>query len=221
MNINIDTVTGGFIGFFSSVLAEPLRRWISAPQLDLECIPLVGENAAGFLDWGRSPFKQKTTLTSAQRIFVRAKVVNREKLRKRLFKPLATQCRVNLMSIQIEEKGRFRPSDYHHGLQLKWLGESSEGYGGIEIPYCGSRFVDLFYTEDGSIEFYFQTSAFPESCRYLLQGQRKLRIFLELTADNIRPVIKSLDLEWQNAWNHFGVNGQLIDEGYVFNRTPS
>ena len=219
MNINIDTVTGGFIGFFSSVLAEPLRRWISAPQLDLECFPLSRENTAGFLDWGSGPYEQKTTLTSSSRIFVRAKVVNQENWRKRLFKPLATQCRVNLMSIQIEETGRFRPSDYHHELQLKWLGESSQTYGGIEIPYCGSRFVDLFYTENGSIEFHFQTPAFPESCRYLLQGPRKLRICLELTADNIRPVIKFIDLEWQNAWNHFWVNGQLIDEDYVFNRT--
>lgn len=219
MNINIDTLTGGIVGFFSAVFVESLRRYISAPRLDLKCIPLNEENTAGFLDWGHGPFEHRVTLTSSPKVYIRTKVVNRGPWWKKLFKPLATQCRVSLMSIQIEKEGRFRASDYSHGLQLEWLGESSQKYQGIEIPYGGSRFVNLFCTEKGSLEFCFQTSEFPESCKYLLQGRRKLRIHLELTADNIRPVIKFIDLEWENAWNRFRIDGKQIDESCIFNQT--
>jgi hypothetical protein len=178
-------------GFFTAIVAEPLRRWILRPALVLEF-----GNTAHYV----TPTPEQGPGGEHQAIFFRVKVTNRKPA-------LAKGCRVFLTNIEQQDStGSFVTStDYCESLQLGWA-VRNEPFEAVDVPRGVPFFVDVISTR--SIDRIFRPQIPLFALRYvqLFQTPGTYRLTIVASGDDVKPATLRLVVKWTGEWNRAEVS---------------
>lgn len=89
------------------------------------------------------PSKTNTNMTLlGESVFVRFQVKNPKN------NTIVKGCRAYLRNIEFFADGEFVSTSFSDTQSIRWASRSDGGLGNLDIPYCGSFFVDLFSVDD-------------------------------------------------------------------------
>lgn len=179
-------------GAATAVFAEPLRRWIFRPVVEVAFEPdtCIVSTPTG------------PTATESQGYWLRVRVRTRNGLGTRL----AKGCRPYLVNVEIEEKGEFRPSNFVDTLRLKWSSQVADDVTkAMDIPGDVSQFADVIATDRTAPgRFSAQTTLMPHYCCHLFDARPKaLRLTILVTSDDAKPAMTHFVFRWNGAWDTF------------------
>jgi len=168
---------GGAATFVSgaavAVFAEPLRRWIYRPKLQLE--------------FGSSPeYLARTDEGIApnlhEAIYIRVKVTNTKSA-------IAKSCRAYLVAIEKEgEADEFKPTIYCDSIPIAWAcRDENEKYGAVDLPKGVAQFIDVISTRDAQ-----PMGVHIKFCPYryakIYQEPGTYRFTIQVSGENVEPV---------------------------------
>ena len=174
-------------GFFTALLAEPLRRWIWTPRLKLT--------------FGTSQhFVTRTPEVSPdgqyESMFVRIKVVNSRA-------SLAKSCRAYLVNIERKgTTGQFEPTEYCESLQIAWSSQSDQSFCAFDLPRRVPHFVDVMSTRPTASGFALATKVTPFRYERMLKTPGTYRFTVVVSGDGVKPATIRPTVFWNGVWNH-------------------
>jgi hypothetical protein len=186
-------------GAVIALFAEPLRKWIFRTAIKVSFEPKTCDlktNTTIEIPGALGP-----TYKSEGR-WVRVRV---ETTRNRL----AKGCRAYLVKVEVEENGKFCPSNFIDPLRLKWSSlPGDEVTKPLDIPKDVSQFVDVLSTDQHSPNRYVaQTMLMPNYCSHLFDERPKtLRLTITVTSDDAKPTKTRIIFRWKGTWDMFEVS---------------
>jgi hypothetical protein len=178
-------------GFFTALVAEPLRRWMWAPQLKLT--------------FGTSQhFLTKTPEVSPagqhESLFVRIRVINKRAT-------LAKSCRAYLVNVERKDaSGQFAPTEYCESLQLAWSSQS-DSFTAFDLPRRVPHFVDIMSTRPTSSAFALATKVTPSRYTQMLQTPGTYRFTVVVSGDGVKPATIRASICWTGVWDQVKKEG--------------
>jgi hypothetical protein len=183
---------GGAATFVSgaavAVFAEPLRRWIYRPKLQLE--------------FGSSPeYLARTDEGIApnlhEAIYIRVKVTNTKSA-------IAKSCRAYLVAIEKEgEADEFKPTIYCDSIPIAWAcRDENEKYGAVDLPKGVAQFIDVISTRDAQ-----PMGVHIKFCPYryakIYQEPGTYRFTIQVSGENVEPVFIKVVFSWTGTWDKY------------------
>ncbi len=198
-------------GFISAVVAEPIKRKIFKPVLELDF-----KNNQDFKT--RTP--EYTTMGESEAVYIRVGVRNKSWF-------TALGCRAHLVNIEIKNKeGRFERTEFVDTLRLAWSCQppSENAFRPIDIPKNVNQFADVFSTRPSfrmrtntltfreslspgnfASTFRFETQLMPLRYEKLAGTEGEYRYTILVTADGVDPKFIKLIFKWSKDWENFEV----------------
>jgi len=189
----LNTLIGGALGAGVAVFAEPLRRWIYRPTLEL--------------DFGNGPeYQARTQAGESTQLhdadYLRLRVINTKSV-------VAKSCRVYLVDVEKkDESGQFAPTIYCDSIPLAWsCREEKEQYGAIDLPKGVKQFVDVISTHKGMDAF--TPHIKPMTYRYmpLFREHGVFRLTIQVSGENVEPVFMKIIFHWTGVWDQYEAYG--------------
>lgn len=182
-------IIGFMAGFGSAIFAEPLRRRIYRPTLQL-----------GFKDADHYVAETVETKGPEQRKarYVRVRVVNKSAA-------MAKSCVAYLVDIErLGSSGNWEATTYCESMQLPWSGRGHEA---IDVPQGVPLFVDVISTREGSSEFIasMQQRSLLNRYRSIWSTIGTFRFTICVTSDGAEPAAIGLSFKWTGQWDGFTV----------------
>ncbi len=191
-------ILGGFLaGFIISVFAEPLRRWVFKPNVQLQ----FGETNDHICKTPekRNDIEGKESLGEA--IYVKGKVVNESPL-------IARGCRVYLVNIEKKQPrtGQFEPTSYSDSIPLKWASQPPEHVcSPLDLPKDVNQYFDIVVLRDCSSQFDPQLYVRPFRDEAIFNDTGVFRFTIQLSGDQGISEKLRIIIEWNGNWNDFKV----------------
>ena len=189
-------------GFLSAIFAEPIRRWLFRPELELQ----FDENSSDYIY--RTPHSVVKTYSGTEGFHeayhVRFKVTN-------IKRTIARSCRAYLVNIEKKNTGTgsFERTDYSDSLQLAWSNrDQSKAFEYIDLPKGIKQFVDVIVTTSWpgiSKAFEPRTAFTPYRYEKLYQEHGVFRLTIQVSCEDIDPKFLKLIFQWNGQWNNFKV----------------
>jgi hypothetical protein len=188
----------GFLGgFLTALFAEPIRRWIYQPKLELHF-----GNASHFMT--RTP--EIAGQAKYEAIYVRVKVLNNKSA-------LAKSCRAYLVNIERKgPSGSFVATEYCEALQLGWAVHGEQAFSAVDLPTGVPFYVDVLSTRPTSPAFKPHVRLVPMRYEPLFSTPGTYRFTILASGDEVKPVMLRLVFKWSGDWEHFDVS---LDETAV------
>jgi hypothetical protein len=175
-------------GFFTALVADPLRQWLFRPTLALEFA-----NADHFI-------AQTAEAGGHQAKYVRVKVTNRGPW-------LAKSCRAYLVNIERRgQGGAWEATEYCESLQLAWSGRGDGAHGALDLPVGVPHFVDVVSMREIAKSFLLSTPLILMRYQALLASTGTFRLSVLISGENVRPTSLRLVFTWSGAWDAFQVS---------------
>jgi len=192
-------LVGGVIGFVSAIFAEPLRRWLYRPKLELtfgdgsEYKARTPEQAAP-IDPERSAARIYDTHEAE---YVRIKVVNTSS-------SVAKDCRAYLVNVQKKNvNGEFASTIYCDSIPLAWSCQEDRAHGPIDLPKDVAQFIDLVSVRDCSPEFRIEIEPMPLRYAGFVRDKGTFRFTVQVSGENVKPKFISVDFTWTGIWDKY------------------
>jgi hypothetical protein len=185
----LNILMGGGIGFAASVFAEPLRRWVYRPKLQLE----FGK--------GRE-YQARTTEGIPPHVrnaeYIRIKVINTKPA-------IAKSCRAYLVGIEkSDETEPFKPTIYCDSIPLAWAcKDEGEKFGAIDLPRGISQFVDVISTRSVSRDFSPHLKFVPQRYIPLFAEHGVFRFTIQVSGEDLKPAFIKIVFRWAGVWDKY------------------
>jgi hypothetical protein len=193
----VQSLVGWVVGFFSAVLAEPVRQGLFGPKLKLEF-----GNGQEFKT--RTPedatFREVTWVTSHHEAFyIRIKATNERRA-------IAKGCRAFLVAIEkMDEDSAFKPTIYCDSIPLTLsCQDEDQRYTPLDLPNGVSQFVDVVSTRNLSGMspcFRPEIQVTPQRYVDLFQEHGTFRFTVQVSGENVKPVSIRVAFRWQGIWD--------------------
>lgn len=187
----LQVLAGGAIGFGAAVFADLMRRRYFSPSLDLEYNESEGSKL-----WTTGTLK---TGSEVELCYVRVKVTNSSFTR-----TMARKCLASIA--QIEKKGRDGDSaaTFHDNIPLCWSYRKSKER--LDIPHGVSVFFDVFFTKEGSDQFYWRfADDGPRHYGSLTNQKVEFLLTVLVASENGPPTRLRLRFKWNGDWKDFEI----------------
>ena len=191
------SMAGWVVGFFSAVLAEPVRNFLFGPRLRLEFRDGQEFNTPTPED---ATFRQATWVTSHHEArYLRVKVTNERRA-------IAKHCRVFLTGIEkTDADSIFRPTAYCDSIPLAWSCQNeNERFEPLDIPNGVSQFADVISTRSlAGADQSFRPEINVTPLRYLelFKEQGTYRFSVLVSGENVKPVSIKIQFGWHGTWD--------------------
>jgi hypothetical protein len=178
-------------GFLSAVFAEPIRKWLYRPKLELEFVKESPNYKA------RTP--ERIGQSTHEAYYIRVKATNTKG-------KIAKGCRAYLVNIEKDNStGIFDSTEYCDSIQLAWSCRDNQAYEGIDLPNGIAQFIDVIVTRDFTKAFELQTMVKPFRYKKLYQEQGIFRLTIQVSGEEIKPEFLKLIFHWTGQWDNFKV----------------
>jgi hypothetical protein len=186
----LGAVVGGLIGFGAAVFAEPLRRWIYRPKLQLEFGS--GAEYQAPTDEGVKPNRHKA-------IYIRIKVTNTKAA-------IAKSCRAYLVAIDQEVAvEEFKPTIYCDSIPIAWAcRDDSEKYAGLDLPKGVAQFIDVISTRSVNELVSLHLKFCPYRYSEIYQKPGTYRFTIQVSGENVEPTFIRIVYCWTGSWDKYG-----------------
>ena len=179
-----------FLGFVSAVFAEPVRRFLFKPKLNLRFS-------------GKDDCVAQTPMSSGiNGVYVRVKVTN-------LRRQVARSCRAFLNGVEKQATdGRFQPTIYTDSLPLAWSCQP-EGLerSPLDLLHGVSQYVDVVAAFEGGRYLEPQVAPFPRRYFSLFADHEAIyRFTIQVSGDGVDPRVITIDVNWKGQWNTLQVS---------------
>jgi hypothetical protein len=186
MNELVPSVVGFAGGFFTALFAEPLRRRLYAPRIELT----FGDSNDYFT---KTP--ELSNKARYESLWVRVKVENTRAA-------LARSCRAYLVHIERRGTlGKFEPTEYCESLQLQWSSQADQSFAAFDIPRGVPHFVDVISTRQPTCFFSLATKTTPLRYDELLRTPGVYRFTVVVSGDGVKPVTIRPTVSWTGVWD--------------------
>ena len=179
------------VGFATAIFAEPIRRRIFRPKLDVT----FGDS----LDYQTLTPELVGDITT-QSYYFRIRVTNKKSF-------VARSCKAYLISIEKKgDNGRFVGTIYCDSIQLAWSCQlPNERFRGIDIAKGVNQYVDLIGTRKGSDMLHPQLLVTPFRYSDLFKEKGTYRYAIQVCAADTNPEVIRLIFEWNGVWDDFRI----------------
>lgn len=193
------TLAGAAIGFVSAIFAEPVRRWIYQPRLEV-AFGDSSEYRARTPEQARLSDPQRSAVpiySSHQAEYIRIKVTNRSSA-------IAKCCRAYLVGIQKKNvQGAFEPTIFCDSIPLAWSCQENCAYNPIDLPKDVVQFIDLVTVRDNSSEYRVEIKPVPLRYAGFFRDNGTLRFTIQVSGENVKPKFISVDFSWNGVWDEY------------------
>ncbi len=195
LGIGFSEVVSFISGAAIAILAEPIRRWVFKPKINVRF-----EEHKGCVV--RTIGISRTMDQPIDMYYIRLRVVNTRRF-------IAKDCSSYLVNIEKEEEGKFSKTEYCDSIPLAWSCQGEKDrFVPLDIPKGVNQYIDVLNTRMYSDSFNPQIMAIPFRYQPLFKEKGKFRFTVEVCAENIAPTKTTLVFEWNGVWDKFTVNGQ-------------
>ena len=188
------TIVTFILGFFTSVFAEPIRRWVLRPRLAVHFDNEPGEGLRCISKTPDSKVFHPDAVPDGFAYYVRVMVKNKSR-------STAKDCRAYLTKIEKVGKWDQYVTTHQDPLPLAW---AFVGHSPISLPPRMEFFFDVFSTKSFDSRVIPMTNPQPMIWKKILTDKAKYKITVSVTGENVDPVTTTVEVEWSD-WNNFVV----------------
>jgi hypothetical protein len=202
---NWTSIVSFLAGAAVSVFAEPVRRFLLRPSLEVTfdadtCVlhteTLVAHPSAVLN--GEPTF----VYLPSEGMYLRVRVGSGGKIAH-----VVKGCRPYLIGVEIEKEGEFQKSVFVDSLRLKWASQASEDMvKALDIPADVAQFADVISSgKDNPGSYNLQSATLvPFYCQSLFNEEhKKLRPTILVTSDDAKSKSICIVFNWKGAWDTF------------------
>jgi hypothetical protein len=191
----IRPVIGFIFGFAAAVFAEPLRRYIFRPKLEME----FGDTNDFKADTPEVRQMPDGSLKEGPAYYIRGRVVNKSV-------NIAKQCMVYLTNIErrSERTGLFDQTIFCESIPLHWSCRGPENaFSYLDLPKGVNQYFDIFSTRQGDTMLHLQILIKPFRYNNLFQEQGTYRFTVQVSGEGFSPISMKIIVQWKCIWNDF------------------
>ena len=190
-----------------AIFADPVRRWIFRPALEVTFDTKTCVLHTATLDTltRRDPhtgFDSKISILTEGR-YLRVRVGAARRITRRA----VTGCRPYLIGVEVEEGNQFVPSIFVDTLRLAWSSQPEDDVAApIDIPGDVAQFVDVLSAGKDSGKTYslHSVAPLPFYCQPLFDPRpKRLRLTILVTSDEAKSQRIRVVFNWKGAWDTF------------------
>lgn len=182
-------------GFASAVFAEPVRRWLFRPELELDLDASAGQYVTRTVESGSQG------RFGSEAYYIRFRVHNKKKI-------VATKCRAYLVNVEREDGDVFKPTVYCDSIQLAWSARGEGTYDSIDLHNGVFQFVDVVSTRPTLPNFSLSLFVIPNIYALtILHRTGRYRLTAVVSGENVKPKRIQIVFNWTGQWDGFEVNG--------------
>ena len=191
-------ILGGFlVGFITSVFAEPLRRWLFKPNVQMH----FGETTDYISKTPETRPAIEGKESFGEAIYVRGKVINESAF-------IARECRVYLTKIEKKQPrtGQFELTSFSDSIPLKWASQPLDRVcSPLDLAKGVNQYFDIVVLRDSSNQFDPQIYLRPFRDEAIFKDTGVFRFTIQLSGDQGISEKLRLILEWNGNWEDFKV----------------
>jgi len=178
-------------GFVTSIFAEPIRRRIFRPKVELT-FNNDSDHVSVTPDYSEG--KEHNAY------YIRVGVVNNSSR-------LAKQCRAYLINVEEKVNSVYERTAYADSIQLSWscriFGAELEP---IDLPHGVIQYVDLIATNSDNNSYWPQIRPFPKRYKEIFENNKKsLRFTVQVSGEEMDPELIKIIFVWKGKWDIFDV----------------
>ncbi len=200
-------IAGMFGGFLIAVFAEPVRRLIWAPKLDVsfrdseDFIAHTQERTKYYSPV--APLAPLVTNEWHEAIYLRFRVENTRRA-------LAKSCRAYLVNVERRgPSGTFEATNYAESLQLAWASHEDAPFEALDLPKDVPHFVDVVSSRQTSEALQPSVRSWPARYQGVFSDPGEYRVTIVVCGDGVPPKRRRLLLSWPGTWD--GLTGHGTD----------